>query len=262
MTYNLLISGTLWHKKDVELFQKRLTSKHQVLKQVCRLLMCIVASLQKRGLLPTARDFLKVKPEVAPKIDLRQQTYDLLPLVREPSSEEKASLEKRGLVFLPVQAKSYAQVITEDPDYFWPNELQIANRRVGLRDFTPSVMEVALNPTQLALPDSFGKSRPVQLMMIEQYSQEEIEREFPDAKAIMLHVTAYAQIDRAYKQRTGEILFRIYFARGLDNVSEVNATYAGRIDPDGQFDVGGWYAGDGRGFVGAVPAVVFIRNML
>lgn len=201
-----------------------------------------------------------VKPEATPKIDLRQQTYDLLPLVREPSTEEKAALEQRGLVFLPVQAKSYVQVVAEDPDYFWPNELQYAKERAELRDFTPPVMEVALNVTQLALPDSFNKSRAVQLMMIERYSQEKIEKDFPGAKAIMLPVTAYAQADRAYKQRTREVLFRTYFARGLDNISEVNAASAGRDAPDYQFDVRYWNADLGLDPVGAIPAVVFIRK--
>lgn len=207
-----------------------------------------------------ARDKSGAKPEAAPKVDLRQQTYDLLPLVREPSAEEKAALEQRGLVFLPVQAKSYAQVVAEDPDYFWPNELQYANEIAELRDFTPPVMEVAFNPTQLALPDSFYKSRPVQLMMIDQFSQEEIEKEFPEAKAIMLPVTAYAQADKAYKQRKDEVLFRTYFARGLDNISEVSAALAGRPAPDRRFYVFAWYADFGRGVVAAVPAVVFIRK--
>lgn len=220
----------------------------------------VVASLQKRGLLPKAKDFLKVKPEAVPEVDLRQQTYDLLPLVREPSEQEKEALEKRGFVFHPIQAKSYAQVVAEDPDYFWPNELRYANARVELRDFTPPVMEVALNPTQVALPDSFDKSRPVQLAMIDKFSQDEIENEFPEAKAIMLPVTAYAQADRAYKQRTNEVLFRKYFARGLDNISEVRAATAGRNDPDLQFSVAGWDAGLGRDVVGAVPAVVFLRK--
>lgn len=194
------------------------------------------------------------------RIDLRQQTYDLLTLIREPSTKEREALEKKGFVFLPVEAKSYAQVVAEDPDYFWPNELQYANQRAGLRDFTPPVMEIALNPTQLALPGSFNKSRERQLAMIEKYSKGQIELEFQDARAIMLPVTAYAQADRVYKQRTDEVLFRTYFARGLDNISEVNAAFAGRLDPDDQFHVYDWYAAHGHDYVGPVPAVVFLKK--
>lgn len=194
------------------------------------------------------------------EVDLRQQTYDLLHLVRAPSEQEKSSFKERGFVFLPVRAKSYAQVVAEDPAYFWPDELQYANERAELRDFTPPVMEIALNPTQLVLPGSFNKSRISQLEMIKAYSRKQIEPEFPDAKAIMLPATAYAQADKVYKGMRDEVLFRTYFARGLDNISEVYAAGAGRSAPVGPFFVDDWPAGACDARVGAVPAVVFISN--
>ncbi|KKR80825.1 MAG: hypothetical protein UU73_C0002G0190 [Candidatus Daviesbacteria bacterium GW2011_GWA1_41_61] len=215
------------------------------------------------GWLQEARDYnANKKPEAASKIDLRQQTYDLLTLVRKPSEQEREVLKRRGIVFLPLETKSYAQVVSEDPDYFWSGEgeLDYANIRPELRDYAlPVAVEVGFNPTQLALPDSFRKSRPVQLQMIEGYSQQ-LQAEFPDARVVMLPSTGYAQGDRAYKVATGEVLFRNYFARALDNLSEVDAAYAGRLDPSRRFFVHTWFADDGLDFVGAVPAVVFVGN--
>ena len=95
--------------------------------------------------------------------------------------------------------------------------------------------------------------------MIEGYSQR-LQVEFPDARVVMLPSTGYAQGDRAYKVATGEVLFRNYFARALDNLSEVDAAYAGRLDPSRRFFVHTWFADDGLDFVGAVPAVVFVGN--
>lgn len=199
--------------------------------------------------------------EKTPTIDLRKQTYELLRLVRKPSVDEKEALKGRGIVFLPVAAKSYAQVVAEAPEHFWDKELEYANARPELRDYAlPVAVEVGLrHPSELALPDSFDKSRETQLKMIDEYSQK-LQVQFANIRAIMLPSTGYAQSDRAYKAETGEVLFRKYFARALDNLFEVRAASAGRRGPSRQFIVSEWYHDYGGGVVGAVPAVVFLRK--
>lgn len=200
----------------------------------------------------------EIKSE-APKVDLRQQTYDLLSHVREPLAEEKEALKGRGLVFLSIGRKSYAQVVAEDEGYFLSGELDYANVRPQLRDYVlPVAAEVGLNPTELALRGSFNKSRADQLERIKEYSQL-LQLELPDARAIMLPSTGYAQADKAYKLATGEVLFRNYFARVLDDLSGFVAA-AGRDVPSRQFRVDDWNADYGYGPVGAVPAVVFVGN--
>lgn len=157
-------------------------------------------------------------------------------------------------------SRSYAEVVAEDPVHFSDKELKYANARPELRDYAlPLPVEVGLRHPELALPGSFGKSRETQLKMIDDYSQE-LQVQFPDARAIMLPSTGYAQADKAHKAETGEVLFRNYFARALDNLSEVRAALAGRRDPSGRFGVGEWGAVVGDDVVGAVPAVVFLRK--
>ena len=85
--------------------------------------------------------------------------------------------------------------------------------------------------------------------MIEGYSQR-LQVEFPDARVVMLPSTGYAQGDRVYKVATGEVLFRNYFARALDNLSRVHAAVAGRDDPSELFLVDGWHVAHGSAFVG------------
>lgn len=212
------------------------------------------------GEIPLPNQVVSTQETEAPGVDFHQQTYELMHLVREPSVDEREALEKRkGLVFLPVNAKSLAEFVSENPDHFWSDELEYANSRAELKDYVPPVMEVGLNPTQLALPDSFLKSQAVQLEMIDNYSKY-LEVEFPDARAIMLPVTGYAQADKAYLEKTGQVLFRTYFARALDNTSGVDAAFVGRAHPDDQLLVRGWFADRGLDHVGAVPAVVFLRK--
>lgn len=213
------------------------------------------------GWLQEARDYsVGKRSEAASRIDLHQQAYELLTLVREPSAEERKVLEtKRGLVFLPLEAKSYAQVVAENEGHFWSDELAYARGISALRDYAlPVAGEFGFrSPSGLAFPNSFGRSRLNQLKMIEEYSQL-LQTDVPNVRAIMLPSTGYAQADIAYKAKTGEVLFRNYFARALDDLSLVGAANAGRDDPSRRFHVYVWDAG--LGYVGAVPAVVFVGN--
>lgn len=206
---------------------------------------------------------LEIKTEAAaPIVGLRQKTYELLHFVVEPTNAEKEALRaSEGLVFLPMTPQSYAEIVIEDPGHFWDNEIDYVIGRSALQNFVPPVaVEVGLRETDLALPDSFNKSRAVALQMIEDYSQE-VEREFPGFKAIMLPVTGYTSTDRAYSRRNpGKVLFKNCFAWSLDDFSEVRAAGAGRCSPSGRFDVGSWSAGSGGSNVGVVPAVVKISG--
>lgn len=213
-----------------------------------------------RKALPTSAQVAApvTKEAQTPRPDLRQQTYELLSRVVEPTDEEKRELrEKRGLVFLPMTRQSYAQVVAGDEEHFWDNELEYANARPALRDFVPPVAaEVGLIEAQLALPGSFNKSRATALQMIEDYSKE-LEAEFPGFKAIMLPVTGYASADKAYSERNpGKVLFKNYFAWGLDDLSGVDSASVGRFHPDRRLHVHGWDRVHDHGHVGAVPAVV------
>lgn len=214
------------------------------------------------GDIPLPGQTTPAKESQAPKVDLRQQMIDLLPFLVEPTDDEKRELrEKRGLVFLPMTSQSYAQVIAEAPNHFWDKELEYANTRPALRDFRPPVaVEVGLIEAELALPDSFRKPRATALQMIDEYSKV-LATEFPGFMAIALPVTGYANADKAYAERNpGQVLFKNYFAWGLDNLSEGDAAYAGRRVPSLRFFVYEWRADFGRGGVGAVPAVVFVGN--
>lgn len=201
----------------------------------------------------TVKPQAEPRTEQSPIVDLRLKTYEILSMVREPSAEEIEALKGRGIVFLPADTRTYAQVAAGDPAHFWNDELKYPNYKL------PVATQVGLNPTELAIPGSFNLPINLQLEMIETRSQA-LQQEFPNARLIMLPVTAYAQADHAHKEATGEVLFTNFFARGLDMLSEVHSAIAGRRDPSRQFDVIGWHADLGDAYVGTVPAVVFVKN--
>ncbi len=212
---------------------------------------------------PTGKtETLQAEPrtEQAPVDDLRLRTYELLSMVREPSAEEEDALKGRGIVFLPADKRTYAQVVAGDSSHFWNDELTYANGESALRTYSlPIATKVGLNPTELAIPGSFNQPMQSELKMIEARSQA-LQQEFPDARAIMLPVTAYAQADYAYKKETGQVLLPNFFARGLDMLSWGISAFAGRPDPWLQFCVSECRDDFGDDFVCAVPAVVFVKN--
>ena len=218
----------------------------------------LAKQLVAKGDLP--QDFTTTtRREQAPFVDLIQQTYEILTQLREPTPGEKKALEDRGQVFLPLESKTYAQVVAADQAHYWPDELNYANGKPALRDYSlPVAAEVGLNPGELVVPDSFSKSKQVQLEMAEERSQA-LQAEFPDARVIMLPSTGYAQADHAYKEKTGEVLLKNYFARALDQLSEAHSADAGRGGPAKGFNVCDWDAQHGTPNLGLVPAVVFVN---
>lgn len=181
-------------------------------------------------------------------LHLRQRTYELLSMVREAKPEEKKALRKKGFTFFDIKAMSLNQLIQKHPSHF----LRVNESR-ELREYVPPAMTIALNLEQLTVPNSKFQPRDVQLEMIEGQSKL-LEKEFPDAKMVMLPASAYAQVDIARKIFKGPP-----FACALDSKGFGDLAYfalVGRYHPDLPLEVGYWGNYDGV----AVPAVMFSVN--
>jgi len=195
--------------------------------------------------------------------DPYQQTYSLLSHLVEPTAEEKDQLKaQRGLVFLPMSALSCADVIATNKPHFWENELEFASSEPALRHFIPrKAVEIGIVETELALPDSFNTTRAAALEMIEDFSQE-LAKDFPGFRAIMLPATAYAGVDVHYsKLNPDKGLFKNYYTWCLDNVHQDNiststAVFAGRYLPKLPFFISSLDPNYGYSRIGAVPAIV------
>lgn len=187
-------------------------------------------------------------------VDLRKKTYDLLHLVREPSTTEREAME--GFVFLTVKRIKLLEVV---PNYFGIGQLDYINQRPELRDYEPPVeIHVAVNPHALWVPGSFNKSRAGQLAITDTHSKSKVEPLSSHAKAVMLPATAIFQLDRAYQKEKGEALIRKALVRTLDNTSEVMAAHIGRSKNRGQLHLGEWSASYSRHNLGVLQTVVFV----
>lgn len=209
---------------------------------------------------PSAKAFIAVLDPVgvaetsAKPIDLRQATLQLLFTVREPSSAEQEALEKRGFSLFHIGNESLDQLIGKYPYHFWD-----VNDSQRLRRYTPPAMVVAMRPENLALSDSFKRSQIEQLAMIEEYAKS-IREELPDAHAVMLPASAYAQADIAYMEETTQPLFSNFYARALDQTDGSSVADVGRNVPGDQLHIHDWGADYGFPYIGAVPAVVFLQK--
>lgn len=200
------------------------------------------------------------KLEVQQGQELRQRTYELLAMAREPSSEERRVLAGKGFIFLRIEAKTLRQVVSEHSNHFCPKQLDYINALPGsdLCEYTPKAMEVALNPNQLYIPNSFNGTQAMQMEMIKKHSTN-LEKELPSARVLMLPAAVQAQADIVYFKKTGKPLFADHFVRSLDQTSGSLVANVGRYRPKEELWVNAQTADDGDGRVGALFAVVLIK---
>lgn len=237
------------------------------------LLPALRASIKRDGSLLDKEVMFKGRlAEVDPTINLRQRTYELLNLVREPSVSERETLRKRGYVLIPIRAKSLGQIVAEDPyrfenDYELDDEGNVVsdwltkylNRRPTLRDYTPPAMIIAVRPDELLYDpyDKIDSSQKEQLRGVEMYSQEEIEWEFPDAKAVILPASVLIQADMEYRKRGRRVIFEDLHVRALDRTS-VGAVRVGR-GYHGGLEIGEGNIPVGPNEIRVIPALIFLR---
>lgn len=203
---------------------------------------------------------VKERPQ-ATQPELRQRTYELLSWVREPSAKEREVLAEKGFIFLPIGAKTLEQVVREHPKHFCPNQLSYIDALPvdsDLRKYAPKVMDVALNPNQLYILNSFNKTQAMQIKMIGECSTN-LQRELPSARVLMLPATVLTQADIAYSKKTVKPLFVDHFVRSLDKTSGSLVANVGRYLSDERLWVNTQTADGGDDRVGALFAVVFIK---
>ena len=200
---------------------------------------------------PTGKEFSRNN------VPCRQETFDLLSSLREPTDQERKEVGARKGILLPVKATSLGQFYSENQPYFgWVNESR------SLRDYTPPLaFKVAVFPDKRYVSGSNNSSQVRQLQMTEDYSKKKIEPVFSGAKAIMLPATVLAQLDVEFQKRNnGAKLFQDFWVRALDTTVDPNVANVGRAHPDNRLNVNDWNRDVGHLHVWAFPAVVFVRK--
>ena len=134
--------------------------------------------------------------------------------VRQPTSSEQEFLESRQFIFLPVEAKTLNEIVSESSEYFNRGTPNYVKSQPNLMMSKSPATTIALNPTRLFLPGSIPRtsdypiSKERRLTMIEEYSESSIQTELPNAKAIMPLATMLAQADIGFDRRMGRPLLR------------------------------------------------------
>lgn len=194
---------------------------------------------------------------VKTQLNLREETYELLANLKEPTPEEREAFRKQGFVFLPIGPKSLGQFYEEEAGYFG-----YVNSSDALRKYKPSqFFEIAVNPKKLRIPRSNDSSQEKQLRLTKEHSQKEIEPISAAARAVMLPATAIAQADIEYqKQNNGKVLIPNFWVRALDTTVGPYVAYVGRNHPADPLSVHDWRRFGGLPNIWALSAVVFVKN--
>ncbi len=121
--------------------------------------------------------------------------------------------------------------------------------------------EVAVNPAQLFLPDSNGKTLAEQEEMVKKFSQGLAKKgKIDGVEAVIGEMPDYVELAFTHLEATGDRLFGqkygYNYARTKTPTSESYVADVGRFHADGGLRVSYWLRGRGNGLVFAAPLVV------
>lgn len=166
------------------------------------------------------------------------------------SPEASKALIGAGYWICPIRPVSLAKLLLEENTRF-----AYVNFSEFLRTIVPEAAEAAVDPRQLAIPESNWETLDQQQKMIKAFSSQ-LQKEIPGVVAIMRHAATYVQLDLEYQKIKGEQLFVGLYARTPDKTVGSLVAGVGRMSAGEGLDVFGWDRGYGDGLVWAVPVVV------
>lgn len=178
----------------------------------------------------------------------------------------REAVEQAGYNFIvPIRSVPLEDLIAEDRQREQdgkPRRLGYVNDSKTIRATIPPKMEVAINPTRFKIAGSNRLSTDQQEKKINQ-EQVMLRGQVPSdiqhlVNMEMVDPSALSQLEDAYMDKTGGLLFPDYFAR--TDVQPVHVARVGRDDPSHRRDVGGWHR-FGYGPIFAVSVVVLPRKL-
>lgn len=184
----------------------------------------------------------------------------------------REAVKKSGCNFIvPIRSVSIKDLLAEDE----LREQRGEARRLGYVDDSksskrmlatvPPKMEVAINPARFKIVGSNYRSIDEQKAMIRKEETRWKEGLPEDVRPLvsmrMVYPSTLSQLEDAYMDKEGKLLFSDYFVRtDVETVPGVVAR-VGRFDPTRQRDVDDWNRDDGNCIVFAVSVVVLPRKL-
>ena len=175
------------------------------------------------------------------------------------SSEQRKELERQGRVIVELTGQSIKRLKEQGRKFWssWHDEYPDFESR------TSRLSEVAINPSELFLPESNRKTLQEQEKMIADFSKK-LSGKVGGVMAIMGEAADYVDLAFTYFDRTGEYLFgekyNYDFARTKTPSVGSNIASVGHFSRDGGLRVFDWDRVDGDDFAWAVPLVVPVET--
>jgi len=134
-----------------------------------------------------------------------------------------------------------------------------------IRNIVSPQMEVAINPNNLRIEGSNSESTDAQIEMIAK-EEARLKGKLPqEARGVismcMQRAPVLVQLERAYKEDTGKVLFTDWSGRTDTQTVPGYVATVGRNYPSYRFDVADCSRDTGNKFIFAVPAVVLPRKL-
>lgn len=175
------------------------------------------------------------------------------------SSEQRKELERQGRVIVELTGQSIKR-LREQGRKFWSSW---HSEHPDFESRTSRLSEVAINPSELFLPGSNGKTLQEQEKMIADFSKK-LGRKVGGVMAIMGEAADYVDLAFAYFDKTGKYLFgekyNYDYARTKTPSVGSSVALVGSFRRDSGLGVSDWFRGDGDDLVWAVPLVVPVET--
>lgn len=180
----------------------------------------------------------------------------------------REAVEQAGYNFIvPIRSVSIEDLLAEDKQ----REKRGEPRRLGyvkdsktMRATVPPEMEIAVNPTKVRIEGSNSLSTDRQKAMI-RTEEARFKKQLPSevmsfVSMLMVDPSTYSQLEDAYMDEIGKLLFSNYVRTDVQTVRG-SVAIVGRYDLTHRRHVDDWPQDHGYGVVFAVPVVVFPRKL-
>ena len=170
------------------------------------------------------------------------------------SEEARKKLKEQGYsVIVPLTAQSIKS-LRDSGSPFWT----IWHQNLGLERIKSLNCEVAINPSELFLPDSNIKNFEEQVAMVEKLSTE-LQAKIPDVSAIIGEAPDYAELAFNYFSLTGQCLFgrrdKYDYTRTKTRIGSDMAE-VGSFNPDQGLVIRAWPPSSRLHYVWVAPLIV------
>ncbi len=195
--------------------------------------------------------------------DLQPVSLEIPTVSEELYNKTREALAELGFTFITsIGSVSIGQLATDEVT---SKRLGYVNASEDMRSIVPPKIEVAIDPKHFRIDGSNYQPTDTQIRIIQEH-EAVLKGKLPEdvrdlISMLMPNASTLVQLDAAFQEQTGNVLFTNWFARTDDKTVPGLVAGVGRRDPSHPLDVYDWSRDYGNVNVFAASVVVLSRKL-